>query len=103
MAITNTAVVNGSAANIYASSGESVVVTLYVANYTASAVSANVYLVPASGTAGTNNIIIPNLQIAAYDSYIMNTERLVLGSGDMIKANANTGSALTATVSYKGS
>jgi hypothetical protein len=77
-------------------------VTLYIANYTGSAVSANVYLIPAAGTAGNNNIIIPNLQIAGYDTYIMNTERLVLGNGDMIQANANTGSALTATVSYTG-
>lgn len=102
MAITNSAVTDSSAANIYASTGETCVVTLYIANYTGSSVSANVYLVPAAGTAGTSNIIIPNLQIAAYDTYIMNSERLVLGNGDMIQANANTASALTATVSYSG-
>ena len=102
MAIVNNSVTNSSAANIYASSGETCVVTLYIANYTASAVTANVYLIPASGTASNSNIIIPNLQIAGYDTYIMNTERLVLGNGDMIQANANTGSALTATVSYTG-
>ena len=100
MAITNSAVTNLSAANIYASSGETTVVTMYLANYTGSSVTANVYLVPAAGTAGTSNIIIPNITISAYDSYVMNTERLVLGNGDMIQANANTGSAVTATVSY---
>lgn len=100
MAITNSAVINSSAANIYASSGETTVVTMYLTNYTGSSVTANVYLVPAAGTAGTSNIILPNIIIGAYDSYIMNTERIVLGNGDMIQANANTASAVTATVSY---
>ena len=101
MAITNSSVTNGSAANIYASTGETTVVTMYLANYTGSSVTANVYLVPAAGTAGTSNQIISSLVIAGNDTYIMNNERVVLANGDMLQANANA-SGLTATVSYTG-
>ena len=100
MAITNSAVTNLEAANIYASTGETTVVTMYIANYTASSVSANLYLVQAAGTASTANQILTNLTIGAYDTYVMNTERLTLANGEMIQANANAATSLTATVSY---
>ena len=101
MAITNSAVTNSSAANIYASTGNSVVVTTYICNTTGSAISANLYLVPAAGTAGTSNQIVSSLVIAGNDTYIMNNERVVLANGDMLQANANA-SGLTATISYTG-
>ena len=101
MAIVNTSLAT-SAANIYASSGNSVVVTVYLCNTDTVARTVNMYLVPAAGTAGAANQIIKNLSIAPSDTYIMNTERLVLANGEMLQANASTNAVVTATVSYTG-
>jgi len=101
MAIVNTSLTT-SAANIYASSGNSVVVTVYLCNTDTVARTVNMYLVPAAGTAGAANQIIKNLNLAASDTYIMNTERLVLANGEMLQANANANAVITATVSYTG-
>lgn len=101
MAIVNTSLAT-SAANIYASSGNSVVVTVYLCNTDTVSRSVSMYLVPAAGTASSSNIIIKDLVIAPSDTYIMNTERLVLANGEMLQASANTNAVITATVSYTG-
>ena len=101
MAIVNTSLAT-SAANIYASSGNSVVVTVYLCNTDTVAHTVNMYLIPAAGTASSSNQIIKNLSIAASDTYIMNTERLVLSNGEMLQADANANAVVTATVSYTG-
>ena len=101
MAIVNTSLAT-SAANIYASSGNSVVVTVYLCNTDTVDRTVSLYLVPAAGTASSSNQIIKNLTIAASDTYIMNTERLVLANGEMLQAEANANSVITATVSYTG-
>ena len=86
--------------NIYASSGNTTVVTMYFCNTDASARTINLYLVPAAGTAGTSNQIIKTLSISAGDTYIKNTERLCLSNGETIQANASVGSVVVATVNY---
>lgn len=101
MAIVNTSLAT-SAANIYASSGNSVVVTVYLCNTDTVARTVNMYLVPAAGTAGAANQIIKDLSLAPSDTYIMNTERLVLANGEMLQADADANSVVTATVSYTG-
>jgi hypothetical protein len=101
MAILNSSLAT-SAANIYASSGNSVVVTVYLCNTDTVARSVNMYLVPTAGTASSSNIIIKDLVIAPSDTYIMNTERLVLANGEMLQADANANAVITATVSYTG-
>jgi hypothetical protein len=101
MAIKNTAL-TGTATNIFAPSGNSVVITAYFCNYSNASHTVNVYAVPSGGVTGTGTQILSNLNIAAGDTYIMSNERLVLGSGDALVANANASSAITATVVYTG-
>ena len=101
MAIVNTSLAT-SAANIYASSGNSVVVTVYLCNTDTVARTVNLFLVQNAGTASSSNQIIKDLTIAPSDTYIMNTERLVLGNGEMLQGNASSNSVITATVSYTG-
>jgi len=91
-----------SAANVYASTGNTAVTTMYFCNYSGSDVTATVYLVPSGGSASDSNIVYKQIPIAASDTYIIDTERLVLGNGDMIKALCSSNSSLTATVSYVG-
>jgi hypothetical protein len=101
MAIQNTAL-TGTAANIFAPTSNSVVITAYFCNYDTATHTVNVYAVPTGGSAGHGTQILANLSIAAGDTYIMSNERLVLGNGDALVANANASSAITATVVYTG-
>ena len=77
------------------------VTTMYLCNRSGSTVTANVYLV-ANGVSNYDNIIYAQLQIAGFDTYVMETERLLLGTGDSIRANVDALSAnvLCATVTY---
>ena len=88
--------------NIYASSGNTVVSTVYFCNTSAGDVTINVWAIPASGTYGAGNQIYKTLTIAAADTYIMDVEKLILGTNDALAANCSSASSVTATVSYVG-
>lgn len=91
-----------SAANVVVSSGNTAISTMYICNYSGAAATFNMYIVPAAGTAGTSNQIYDTVNVNSSDTYVIDMERLILGSGDMLQANANVNSALTITVSYIG-
>lgn len=91
-----------SAANVYVSSGNSAVTTMYLCNYSGADQTATIYLVPNAGTASNSNIIYKTVSIAASDTYIIDTERLVLANGDMVQALSSAGTSITMTVSYVG-
>ena len=97
MALQNTSL-NTTAANVYVSTGSNGITTMYFANYGGTAVTLNVYAVAVGGTPGNGTIIYNNVPIAPYDTFIVETEKLVLGNGDRIMANVSTAS-VTATVS----
>ena len=101
MAILNTTLSTG-AGNIYASTGNTVVTTIYICNTDSATRTVNLYLIPSGGTAGTSNQIYKDLSITAGDTHITVNERLVMGNGDMIQANASVNSVVVATVSYAG-
>jgi hypothetical protein len=102
MAITNY-VLGTSPANIYISSGNTVVSTMYFCNNNTSAINLNVFLLPNAATVGNLNYqIYKDVQLASGDTYVVDMEKLVLANGEKIQANASTGSAVTATISYVG-
>lgn len=74
---------------------------MYLCNTTGSAVTANVYLVPTGGTPDLCPIY-SNLSIAAGDTHISDTERIVLDSGDSLWANCSVNGAVVITVSSTG-
>lgn len=90
------------ATTIYTSSNSSAITAVYLLNDDSSSVVVQVHVVPNGGTAGSANKIIKDLTIAAGDTYIADTERLILDDGDTIQASASTGSVLHATISYIG-
>jgi hypothetical protein len=96
------ATLTGSASAVYTSSGNSAVTTMYLCNYSVSDRTVTIYLVPSAGTAGNSNIIYKEVPIAAGDTYIIDTERLVLANGDSVQALASSTSSVTMTVSYVG-
>ena len=102
MAILNTALSTGNAANIYASSRSSAITTIHLCNYTASSAYANLYLVTSGSTAGNSNIIYSNVSVTAYNTLIVYAEKFILSDGDTIKANCSATNTITATVSSIG-
>lgn len=103
MAILNTVLTSGPAANVYASSGSSAITTIHLCNTTGATVTANVYLVTGDGViASANNAIYTNLSITAQNTYIVYAEKFILANGDSIRANCSAGDSITATVSSIG-
>lgn len=92
----------GSASAVYTSSGNTAVTTMYLCNYSGSDRTVSVYLVPSAGSASDSNIIYKDVPIAAGDTYIIDTERLVLANGDSVQALASSTTSVTMTVSYVG-
>jgi len=87
--------------NIYASTGNTVISTMYFCNWGSGAANLNVWVTgngaPYSTTA---NIVYKEIQIAPSDTYVVDKEKLVLASGDYIRANS--GGSISATVNYVG-
>lgn len=100
MAISNTSI-NNTNTDIYVSSGETCVVSAFFCNHdNATAITFSLYLVPSGGSVGTGSIILKNISLNASDTYIFNTERMVLGNGDKLVAIASNTGLVTATISY---
>lgn len=97
-----TANVTTSTANAYSSSGNTAVTFLSLANYSASNVTANVYVVPSGDSVGNLNIVVANLQITTNDTYqfYAGNEKLIMANGDTIQINASANNAIAAVVSY---
>ena len=87
--------------NIYASSGNTVISTMYFCNYGAAAANLNVYVTGVgSAFSTTANLVYREVQIAAADTFVVDREKLVLANGDYIRANS--GGSISATVNYVG-
>ena len=106
MAISNSVLVESGqeAANVFAcaSTNGDAITTMYFCNRGATATTFNLYVVPATFKANSNNIAYSNKLITSGDTYIIDWEKLVLGPGDTLRANANVGNAIVATVSTIG-
>jgi len=89
-------------ANVFVSSGDTAVTFLSLANYSASNVSANVYVVPSGNTVGNLNAVVANIQITTEDTYqfYVGNEKLVLSNGDSIQVNAGADNSIAAVVSF---
>jgi hypothetical protein len=102
MAITNYQVTTTSTSTVYTSVGNSAITTAYICNTSASAVTANIYVVPATASANVANQVYSQLTIAGYDTYVLEWERILLNNGDTVQIKAGTGSVLTVTTSFTG-
>ena len=90
------------AANVYASSGNTVVTFLSLTNYSASNVTANVFVVPSGDNAGNATILFQNLDLTIGETYQIyaGNEKLILGNNDAIQSNSSANSSVTTIVSY---
>ena len=102
MATIATGNVTTAAASVYTSVGNTVVTFLSLANYTASNVTANVYVVPSGGSIGNLTAVMTLLNIPANDTYqfYVGNEKLILSNNDSIQANASSNNAVATVTSY---
>ena len=101
MAITN-ANVAATDTTIYTSSGNTVISTLHLCNQSGGTVTCSLNLVGSGGSVGANNLVYKNISISASDTYVIETERFILGNGDFFSAISNVANAVIATTTYTG-
>lgn len=89
-----------SAANIYTSSGNTVVSTMHFCNVDSSDRTMDLYVVPSGQTITAARQIYKTLNIPTLDTYAITNERLVLGNGDTIAAAASSADKIIATITY---
>ena len=98
MSITNaniSTIFGNAATAVYTSSGNTCVTTFYICNSSTTSVLVNLYAVPSGGTANLRSQIYGNITIAAGDTYIADTEKLIFGASDTLNANANAATFIT--------
>lgn len=87
--------------NVFVSTGNTAITTLYLCNRTGgSAITVNVHCVPSGANATPDNLIYHNLRIQGEDTYVVDTEKLLLSNGDSIRANAASTGNVVATISF---
>jgi len=101
MAINNSNVTSAGSA-IYTSSGNTVVSTVHLCNQSATTILVSLNLVPSGGSASASNLIYKNISISSSDTYVIENERLILGNGDFIFANANVTNSVISTITFTG-
>lgn len=97
-----TANVTSSTAAVYTSTGNTGVTFVSICNYTASNVTANVFVVPSGDTAGNLNLVLSAIGLTANDTYQLyaGSEKLVLGNGDTIQVNASANNSVATVTSF---
>lgn len=99
MAIVSTQLTATNANIVFGTSTSTKAITaLYLCNVTGTTQTANVFLVPAGGTV-ENCRIYSNITIAGFDSYIADTERIILDAGDSVWANCSSTNGIVMTLS----
>lgn len=71
---------------IYRSTGCSAVTTIYICNASSATVHFNIYAVPTPLTPDTTNLIYHQVPLHCNDTYVMDTEKLVLENQDALYA-----------------
>jgi hypothetical protein len=99
MAIKST-VLDMTATSVYTSVGRSAVTLVYFCNTSPGQLTFNMHLVPNGQIASDTNVVYYSIQIAASDTFVLETERIILENGDSIVAAASLPSSIVTTVNY---
>ncbi len=103
MAITNFQVGTGTGTAAFTAGADVAVTVIYITNKSASDGNVDVYVVPSAGSVSENFKIYNNLLIKAQDTYIIDSEKLILATGDKIYIAAPDSAAqFNATISTIG-
>lgn len=101
MAITNTRLFDTLPTGVFTAVGQQAITVIYICNTTAGNVAVNVNAIDSDGSSssGPDNRIYSDLLVTSNDTYVISTEKLILDDGDSIEVEADTGDAVTVTVS----
>ena len=108
MAITQKNISSDITANNWAfkATADTAVTTIHLCNITSTAATVNVYLLPDDGSSAgptENNKIYNTLSIASKDTYIIDTEKMILSTGDKIFIETpDSSGSIVATISTIG-
>ena len=99
MAIASTLITNTATAIFTCPAGqEFALTTMFFCNYSASdVVLQSLNLVPSGGSASTTNRIVHNLTIPAGETFTIDSEKIILGSGDFVSAITDQNTRLNVT------
>jgi len=81
-------------------SGSYANVGIFFCNYSAAAVTLQVYVLTAAGSAVDANSIMRDLVLQPKETFVLNVEKFLLGVNCSVVAKASTGSSVVATASY---
>lgn len=101
--ITNFPVGTSTTTAAFTATGDVAVTVIYICNTSATDGDVDVYLVPNGATVGSQHLIYKNLIIRSNDTYIIDSEKLILGNGDRIFIAApDSAGEFNATISTIG-
>lgn len=101
--ITNFSVGTSTTTAAFTATGDVAVTVIYICNTSATDGDVDVYLVPNGATVGAQHLIYKNLIIRSNDTYIIDSEKLILGNGDRIFIAApDSAGEFNATISTIG-
>jgi hypothetical protein len=89
----------------YISSGDNAVTTIHLCNISGGTIVVDVYILKSdNSTAAANddNKIYSTLSISANNTYVIETEKLILSTGDKIFVKAGSGGTIVVTISTIG-
>ncbi len=103
MAINNTTLSTVNPTSVHTSTGNSALTVMYICN-TNDTVSAqiNVHVVPNTVSPSVNNLIYKEVVLAPKDTYVVDTEKMILSNGDSIYVSSSIAGSVVVTVSYVG-
>lgn len=84
MAITNFQVTANTSSAAFTASADTAVTVIYVTNKSNTDGNINIYVVPSGDTVSENYKIYNEILVPAKDTYIVDTEKLILENGDRI-------------------
>jgi|688.fasta_scaffold650091_2 fructose-specific component phosphotransferase system IIB-like protein len=101
MAIIN-AIVDITDTSIFTASAQQAITVVYLCNTSNADVTVSVYCVDNDDTTGAyvGNKIYNDLLLTGKETYVIDTEKLILDPSDKLIATANVANVITSTVSY---
>lgn len=98
--ITNTQVASATTTQVFLANGQQAITTMIFCNISSvSDTELNVFVVPFGSNATPSTQIMKSVSIPAGETFVLDTERLILEDGDAVWAQATVNNVITATVS----
>jgi hypothetical protein len=101
MALTNTLISSTTTTAIFSSAGSNAITTMIFCNTGGVDGTLTVYAVASGNVIGTSTTILSAVPLPSTETFTLDTEKLILGQGDVIYAQASVGT-VGVTVSSVG-